>query len=75
MISGVFYIGIGDRFDPEKLAAYPPGAVIFLPGNTAHFHFAKSGEYVTHVSAVGPLGLEYLDAGDDQRTSANARAR
>ena len=67
VISGVFYIGLGEEFDASKLQAYPPGAVIVLPGNTPHFHWAKSGEYVTQVSAIGPLGLEYLDAKDDPR--------
>jgi hypothetical protein len=38
-----------------------------LPGDTFHFHWAKSGEYVTQVTAIGPLGLEYLDPGDDPR--------
>jgi len=47
--------------------AYPAGSVIVLPGNTSHFHWAKSGEYVTQVTAIGPLGLEYLDPGDDPR--------
>jgi hypothetical protein len=28
---------------------------------------AKSGTYVTQVTAIGPLGLEYLDPADDQR--------
>ncbi|MGA9979771.1 MAG: cupin domain-containing protein [Candidatus Sulfotelmatobacter sp.] len=28
VISGVFYIGLGDQFNPEKLEAYPPGSVI-----------------------------------------------
>jgi hypothetical protein len=51
------------------LEAYPPGAVIILPGNTPHFHWAKSGEYVTQVTAMGPLGLEYLSAKDDPRNS------
>jgi len=67
VISGVFYIGLGDQFDPEKLEAYPPGSVIVLPGNTSHFHWAKSSEYVTQVTAIGPLGLEYLSADDDPR--------
>jgi quercetin dioxygenase-like cupin family protein len=67
VISGVFYIGLGEHFDSEKLEAYPPGAVVVLPGNTPHFHWARSGEYVTQVSAIGPLGLEYLDAADDPR--------
>ena len=67
VMSGVFYIGLGDRFDGDKVNAYPPGSVIVLPGNTPHFHWAKSGEYVTQISAIGPLGLEYLDSGDDPR--------
>jgi quercetin dioxygenase-like cupin family protein len=67
VISGVFYIGLGDEFDPSKLQAYPPGAVIVLPGNTHHFHWAKSGEYVTQITAIGPLGLEYLNRKDDPR--------
>ena len=67
VISGIFYIGLGDKFDAEKLMAYPVGAVIVLPGNTSHFHWAKSGEYVTQVTAIGPLGLEYIKANDDPR--------
>ena len=67
VISGVFYIGLGDRFNPDKLEAYPPGSVIVLPGDTSHFHWAKSGEYITQVTAIGPLGLEYVSANDDPR--------
>jgi len=69
VISGVFYIGVGERFDAEKLEAYPPGSVVVLPGDTPHFHWAKSSEYVTQVSAIGPLGLDYLDSKDDPRNS------
>ena len=67
VISGVFYIGLGERFDADAVKAYPPGSVVVLPGDTWHFHFAKSGEYVTQVTAIGPLGLEYHDHGDDPR--------
>jgi quercetin dioxygenase-like cupin family protein len=67
VIAGVFYIGLGDEFDADKLKAYPPGSVVVLPGDTTHFHWAKSGEYVTQVTAIGPLGLEYLDSHDDPR--------
>jgi uncharacterized protein YjlB len=44
------------------------GAVIILPGNTSHFHWAKSGDYITQVTAIGPLGIEYVDSNDDPRT-------
>jgi quercetin dioxygenase-like cupin family protein len=69
VISGVFYIGLGDQFDSQKLQAYAPGSVIVLPGGTSHFHWARSGEYITQVTAIGPLGLEYVDSADDPRTN------
>ena len=61
------HIGLGDQFDDEKLKAYPPGSVIVLPGDTSHSHWAKSGAYVTQVTAIGPLGLDYLNPADDPR--------
>ena len=74
VISGVFYIGLGEQFDPERLDAYPPGSVIVLPGNTSHFHWAKSSEYITQVSASGPLGLAYVSANDDPRNHTHEEA-
>ncbi len=67
VISGVFYIGRGEQFDADKLVAYPPGSVIVLPGGTAHFHWAKSGQYISQVNAIGPLGFEYVDPNYDPR--------
>ena len=67
VISGVFYIGLGEQFDETKLQAYPPGAVVVLPGGTAHFHWARSGEYVTQVTAIGPISLDYVHPEDDPR--------
>jgi quercetin dioxygenase-like cupin family protein len=67
VISGIFYIGVGEEFDSDKLEAYPAGAVIVLPGNTPHFHWAKSGEYISQVEAIGPLGFEYVNSKDDSR--------
>jgi quercetin dioxygenase-like cupin family protein len=71
VISGVFYIGLGDEFDADKLEAYPPGAVILLPGNTSHFHWAKSGDFIAQVSAIGPLGVEYVNPEEDPRHNGN----
>lgn len=50
VMSGVFYIGLGESFDAGKMKAYPPGSVVVLPGDTWLFHWAKSGEYITQVS-------------------------
>jgi hypothetical protein len=70
VISGVFYIGLGERFDADQLQAFPPGAVVVLPGDTFHYHWAKSSEYITQVTAIGPLGLDYLNFDDDPRSHA-----
>ena len=69
VISGVFYIGLGKTFDSTKLVAYPPGSVIVLPGNTPHFHWARSGEYITQVYGMGPLGITYIDPANDPRNN------
>jgi quercetin dioxygenase-like cupin family protein len=58
VMAGVFYIGVGEEFDGDKVKAYPPGSVIVLPGNTSHFHWAKSGDYVTQIMAVGTQPLK-----------------
>ena len=39
-----------------EVTAFPPGSLVVLPGDTAHFHWAKVGEYITQVTAIGPLG-------------------
>ena len=68
VISGVFYIGLGETFDGDAVTAYPPGAVLVLPGNTWHFHWAKSGEYVSQVTELGR-------SGSSTRTSPTIRVR
>ena len=70
VISGVFYVGLGEVFDEQKLQAFAPGSIVVLPGGQAHFHWAKSGEYVTQVTAIGPLGLDYVSPTDDPRQNA-----
>jgi quercetin dioxygenase-like cupin family protein len=69
VLSGVFYIGLGEQFDESKLTAYAPGSIVVLPGNQPHFHYAKSGEYITQITAIGPLGLDYIDPNNDPRTA------
>ena len=39
--SGVFYIGLGDQFDGDKVKAYPPCCVVVLPGDAPHFHWGR----------------------------------
>ena len=53
--------GAALRSVSEKLRPYPSGPVVVLPSGTPHFHRARSGDYVTQVTAIGPLGLDYVD--------------
>ena len=69
VLTGVFYVALGEQFDESKLAAFAPGSIVVIPGNQPHFHFAKSGEYMTQITAIGPLGLHYMDPDNDPRNS------
>jgi hypothetical protein len=69
VISGVFYIGLGEEFDETKLTTHAPSSVLVLPGGQRHFHWAKSGDYITQVNAIGRLGLAYIDPANDPRNS------
>jgi hypothetical protein len=53
VMPGVFSIGLGDRFDANGVAAYPPCGVIVLPADTPNFHWARSGEYIARLTANG----------------------
>jgi hypothetical protein len=72
VISGIFYIGLGAQFDATLLSAYAPGSVVVLPGNQPHFHWARSGEYISQVTAIGPLGFDYIDPAFDPRVAGAA---
>ena len=52
VISGVFYVGLGSQFDEGQLQAYPPGAVIVLPGGTP-ISTGRSPELRHPVTAIG----------------------
>lgn len=48
VILGVFYIGIGDEFDANKLQACPPEAVIVLPAEYSAFLRGKNPAGTSH---------------------------
>ncbi len=58
-----------EDIDWKPFPAFPPSARFVRPRGTPRFHWAKSGAYVTQVSAIGPLGLEDLDPTDDPRNT------
>jgi pimeloyl-ACP methyl ester carboxylesterase/quercetin dioxygenase-like cupin family protein len=69
VVSGIWRIGYGDKFDESKLKALPPGSFYTEPpGQT---HFAETGDEAVEVqiTGFGPSSTDYVDAHDDPRSS------
>jgi quercetin dioxygenase-like cupin family protein len=56
VMSGTFYFAVGEQWDESKLKAYPAGTLYSEPARTPHYAWAKDGEVVLQVTAVGPTG-------------------
>lgn len=61
VIKGTWYLGEGERFDPDKLKGYPAGSFIVIPAGFPHFLAAKDGEVIVQLSGTGKFGTEYLE--------------
>ena len=56
VLSGNYYFGIGEQWDESKLKVYPPGTFYSEPKGTPHFVWAKDGEVIVQITAMGPTG-------------------
>lgn len=64
VISGTFYLGIGEKFDASKARAYPAGGVTVIPQGMPMFAFTKGKETIVQVHGIGPWGTNYLNPAD-----------
>lgn len=62
VISGTWYVGYGDAFDPAKLKALPPGSFYTEPANVAHFSLTKDEPVLVQISGNGPSATRFVDA-------------
>jgi len=67
VISGSFGIGLGDKFDKDKVRYLPPGSYVRLTKEERHFAVMK-GDTVVQVHGTGPFALNYVNSADDPRT-------
>ena len=67
VISGIEYVGIGDKFDAAKLKAHAAGTFSTYVANTNHFSATKDKGCIIQISGMGPSELEYVDPKDDPR--------
>jgi len=56
VISGVFHFAFGDAWDEAALQPFDPGAVWTEPPGANHFAWARDGEVVALLTAIGPTG-------------------
>ena len=54
VVSGTFYLGIGEKANPEAAQAYEPSDYLVVPARMAHFGGVK-GETVVQVHGMGPF--------------------
>jgi quercetin dioxygenase-like cupin family protein len=61
VISGTWYVGVGERFDPTKLKAYPAGSFVMIPAGVPHFVATKKGPVIVQLNGTGKFGTDYLE--------------
>jgi quercetin dioxygenase-like cupin family protein len=66
VLSGTFYIGMGDKFDVARGKEMPAGSYGSWPAGMKHFAWVK-GETVIQLHGVGPWSLTYVNPDDDPR--------
>jgi hypothetical protein len=66
ILSGVLYMGLGDKFDASAAKPMPAGSYGRMPPGVSHFAYAK-GETVIQVHGNGPWAIDYVNPADDPR--------
>ena len=61
VVSGVHYIGYGDKYDESKLHAHPVGTFFVEPANTAHFGKTDKEGTILYFFGTGPTGIKPIE--------------
>lgn len=61
VISGTWFVGYGDSYEPGKLKALPPGSFYTEPANVSHFWLTKDEAVVVQISGSGPSATRFVD--------------
>ena len=60
VLSGTLYYGFGEQWDENKLTALPTGSLFYEPSHVPHFAWAKDGEVILQLTAIGPSGTTMI---------------
>ena len=66
VISGMFHIGVGDKFDDTKGTALKPGGFAQAPKGVKHYAWVTQ-ETIIQLHGMGPQNLIYVNEADDPR--------
>ena len=66
VLSGTFYMGVGDKLDMKSSMALSPGSMMIMQPKTNHFAWTKE-EVVVQLNGTGPWSVTYVNPADDPR--------
>lgn len=61
ILSGTLYYSTGEQWDESKLKAFPAGTFFSEPARLPHYAWAKDGEVVLQMTAIGPTGTTMVE--------------
>ena len=67
VISGTFYMGMGDKFKEKKAKKLTPGGFAAMEIGSRHYAFTKNEPSIIQLHGMGPWGITYVNPKDDPR--------
>ena len=61
ILSGTLYYANGEQWDESKLKTFPAGTFFSEPERVPHYAWAKDGEVLLQVTAIGPTGITFIE--------------
>jgi quercetin dioxygenase-like cupin family protein len=74
VISGTWYTGEGDTFDPDRTVPLKPGSYMKHPAKAHHFDGAKDEEVILQIVGYGPSGTTLVHP-EEGHTGPSLKAR
>ena len=65
VITGVFYMGMGEKFNESRAKEMPVGSYALMPKEMRHFAWAK-GETIVQIHGAGPFKTYWVDSAEEQ---------
>ena len=67
VLSGTFFVGLGEKFDQGSGKELPVGGFIAIPAKHPHFAWAGPQETIVQVHGIGPTDITFVNPADDPR--------